>query len=100
MRAANFTPFIPGTTSYQPAFPTGARSEGAEMTVSARRTRVRACSRTRHSVEPSGHVHQEAAIHLYDAGHGFNCVRHASYDEAAAKLANRRTLDFFGAHPG
>ena len=40
----------------------------------------------------------EAAIHIYDAGHGFNCDRRGSYDEAAAKLARRRTVDFFGTH--
>ena len=42
----------------------------------------------------------EAAIHIYDAGHGFNCDRRGSYDEAAAKLARKRTVDFFGTHLG
>ena len=37
----------------------------------------------------------EAAIHIYDAGHGFNCDRRGSYDEAAAKLARERTVEFF-----
>ena len=41
-----------------------------------------------------------AAIHIYDAGHGFNCDRRGSYDEAAAKLARQRTIDFFGTHLG
>lgn len=45
-------------------------------------------------------AHPEAAIHLYDAGHGFNCDRRGSYDEASANLARRRTLDFFDAHLG
>lgn len=40
----------------------------------------------------------EAAIHIYDAGHGFNCDRRGSYDEAAAKLARQRTLDFFNTY--
>lgn len=35
-----------------------------------------------------------------NAGHGFHCDRRADYDEAAAKLAQRRTLDFFGTHLG
>lgn len=47
-----------------------------------------------------GAAHPEAAIHLYDAGHGFDCDRRASHDEAAAKLARRRTIDFFNTHPG
>ena len=42
----------------------------------------------------------EAAVHIYDAGHGFNCDRRGSYDEAAAKLARQRTIDFFGTHLG
>ena len=37
----------------------------------------------------------EATIHIYDAGHGFNCDRRGSYDEAAAKLARERTVEFF-----
>ena len=37
----------------------------------------------------------EAAVHIYDAGHGFNCDRRGSYDEVAAKVARQRTLDFF-----
>ena len=41
-----------------------------------------------------------AAVHIYDAGHGFNCDRRGSYDEAAAKLARQRTTDFFGTHLG
>ena len=41
-----------------------------------------------------------AAVHIYDAGHGFNCDRRGSYDEAAANLARQRTIDFFGTHLG
>ena len=37
----------------------------------------------------------DAAVHIYDAGHGFNCDRRGSYDEAAAKLARERTVEFF-----
>jgi len=34
-------------------------------------------------------------FHIYEgAGHGFNCDLRPSYDEAAAALARRRTLDF------
>ena len=42
----------------------------------------------------------QAAIHIYDARHGFNCDRRGSYDEAAAKLARQRTIEFFGTHLG
>ena len=42
----------------------------------------------------------DAAVHVYDAGHGFNCDRRGSYDEASAKLARQRTIDFFGTHLG
>ena len=51
-------------------------------------------------VERIGAAHPEAAVHVYDAGHGFNCDRRASYDGAAAGLARRRTLDFFNTHLG
>ena len=42
----------------------------------------------------------DAAVHIYDAGHGFNCDRRGSYDAAAAKLARQRTVEFFGTHLG
>ena len=45
-------------------------------------------------------AHPEAAVHVYDAGHGFNCDRRGSYHEASAKLARRRTIDFFNTHLG
>lgn len=37
-------------------------------------------------------------VHLYDAGHGFNCDQRGSYDKASAALALQRTLEFFGKH--
>ena len=45
-------------------------------------------------------AHPAAAIHVYDAGHGFNCDRRGSYDEASATLARQRTLGFFHATLG
>lgn len=36
-----------------------------------------------------------AEIHVYPAGHGFNCDQRADYDEASATLALERTLSFF-----
>lgn len=34
------------------------------------------------------------------AKHGFNCDQRASYEPASAKLARKRTIDFFHAHVG
>ncbi len=42
----------------------------------------------------------EATIHLYPAGHGFNCDQRADYDPESAALARTRTLDFFATHLG
>ena len=39
--------------------------------------------------------HPEVPIHLYDAGHGFNCNQRASFDKDASELALKRTLAFF-----
>ena len=39
-------------------------------------------------------------VHVYEANHGFNCDQRGSYNEAAAKLAKQRTLDFFAKHVG
>jgi len=42
--------------------------------------------------------HPDIPVHLYDAGHGFNCDQRASFSEASAELALMRTLEFFGEH--
>jgi carboxymethylenebutenolidase len=42
---------------------------------------------------PSG-----VTIHLYPAGHGFNCDERPSYDAASANLARQRTLAFLKQH--
>ena len=39
-------------------------------------------------------------VHIYAANHGFNCEQRGSYNEAAAKLARQRTLEFFAQHVG
>ena len=36
-------------------------------------------------------------VHLYDAGHGFNCDQRAAYDEISARLAMERTITFLKA---
>ncbi len=42
----------------------------------------------------------ELAIHLYPAGHGFNCDQRGSYHAESARLARERTLAFFATHVG
>jgi carboxymethylenebutenolidase len=44
--------------------------------------------------------HPDVAIHLYDAGHGFNSDRRGDYREESARLARQRTLDLFRANGG
>jgi carboxymethylenebutenolidase len=39
-------------------------------------------------------------IHLYPAGHGFNCDERASYDAESARIARERTIAFLNAHLG
>ena len=43
-------------------------------------------------------AHPEVEIHIYPAGHGFNCDQRGSFDAASAKLARERSLAFLGAH--
>lgn len=39
-------------------------------------------------------AHPAVPIHLYPAGHGFNCDQRRDYDAASARLAGERTLAF------
>lgn len=39
-----------------------------------------------------------AEIHVYPAGHGFNCDQRADFDPDSAALARQRTLAFFARH--
>lgn len=41
-----------------------------------------------------------AAVHVYEAGHGFNSNRRKDYHAPSADLARQRTLDLFRAHGG
>jgi carboxymethylenebutenolidase len=45
-------------------------------------------------------AHPEVPVYIYDAGHGFNCDRRGSYDEADAKTARARTMDLFSGNLG
>lgn len=43
-------------------------------------------------------AHGDAEVFVYPAGHGFNCDHRADFHDESAKLARRRTLDFFAKH--
>jgi carboxymethylenebutenolidase len=45
-------------------------------------------------------LHPELPVHVYPAGHGFNCDERGSYHEPSARQARQRTLDFFRQHLG
>ena len=45
-------------------------------------------------------AHPKLPLHLYPAGHGFNCDARASYHEPSARLARQRTLEFLRKHVG
>ncbi len=45
-------------------------------------------------------AHPKIPMHIYPAGHGFNCDARASYHEPSARLARQRTLDFLRDHVG
>jgi carboxymethylenebutenolidase len=45
-------------------------------------------------------LHPQDPVHVYDAGHGFNCDQRGSFDAASAALARERTLEFFRRHVG
>lgn len=44
--------------------------------------------------------HPGLPMHIYPAGHGFNCDERGSYDAGSARLARERTLAFFRQHVG
>jgi carboxymethylenebutenolidase len=43
-------------------------------------------------------AHPALPLHIYPAGHGFNCDERAAYHEPSAALARRRTLEFLARH--
>ena len=45
-------------------------------------------------------AHPKIPMHIYPAGHGFNCDARASYHEPSARLARQRTLEFLRKHVG
>ena len=42
----------------------------------------------------------QVKVHVYPAGHGFNCEQRGSFDAASASLARERTLAFLRQHLG
>jgi carboxymethylenebutenolidase len=44
--------------------------------------------------------HPDVPVHVYPAGHGFNCDERGSYHPESARLARERTLAFFRQHVG
>jgi carboxymethylenebutenolidase len=52
------------------------------------------------TIEAFKTVQPKVEVFVYAANHGFNCDQRGSYNEAAAKLAKQRTLDFFAKHLG
>ncbi len=50
------------------------------------------------SIEAFQKAHPEVEVHVYDAGHGFNCDQRGSYKAGPAATARERTLDFFARH--
>jgi carboxymethylenebutenolidase len=44
--------------------------------------------------------HPALPLHVYPAGHGFNCDERGSYDAASARQARERTLAFLRQHVG
>ena len=51
-------------------------------------------------VQRVAELHPEVAVHVYDAGHGFQSDRRTDYHEPSAKLARERTLALFRANGG
>lgn len=49
-------------------------------------------------VEKHRQLLPQMPLHVYPAGHGFNCDARADFDPQSAALARSRTLAFFGEH--
>ena len=51
-------------------------------------------------VEAIRKAHPDVTVHVYAAGHGFNCDQRADFSPENAKVARERTLAFFRSHVG
>ena len=45
-------------------------------------------------------AHPKIPVHIYPAGHGFNCDERGSYHEPSARLARERTIEFLRKYVG
>jgi carboxymethylenebutenolidase len=54
----------------------------------------------REQYEAVAAAHPSVPVHIYPAGHGFNCDERASFHPESAALARRRTLEFLRRHLG
>jgi carboxymethylenebutenolidase len=52
------------------------------------------------AVEQIKAAYPQGIYHRYAAGHGFNCTDRASFDDASAKLALQRSLEFLHRNVG
>ena len=52
------------------------------------------------AIERHRKAYAHAEVHVYAAGHGFNCDLRADFDPASAALARQQTLDFLARHLG
>ncbi len=52
------------------------------------------------AIERHRKAYPHAEVHVYPAGHGFNCDLRADFDPASATLARQRTLEFLARHLG
>ena len=50
------------------------------------------------AIETVRKAHPEVDVHIYPAGHGFNCDQRSAFDAPSAKLARERTLQFLQAN--
>lgn len=51
-------------------------------------------------VEQIKQAQPQAKVHVYPAGHGFNCDQRGSFEPTSARIARERTMDFFRQHIG
>lgn len=52
------------------------------------------------AIERHRKAYPHAEVHVYPAGHGFNCALRADFDPESATLARQRTLEFLARHLG
>ena len=100
-RAAALLPQLSAAVSYY----------GGGMTLPEERARTPQCPVMAHFGREDAHIpldgvialsqaHPGVQVHVYEAGHGFNCDQRPDYDDASAVQAKDRTLAFFDQYLG